>query len=63
MKLGRFVMLTVRIDGVQQQRAYSLVNSSNSSTLELGVKRHGHVSRYVTHPARLGGNPPLLQGS
>lgn len=51
---GQFVMVTVRIDGVQHQRAYSLVSSPNHSKLVLGVKQQGRVSNYLANTARAG---------
>lgn len=53
-KAGQFVMLTVRIDGVLQQRAYSLVSSPGSRPLVLGIKRQGRVSRYLADQAQVG---------
>ena len=51
---GQFVMLTVRIDGVQHQRAYSLVSSPDSTTLVFGIKKQGRVSRYLADRAQVG---------
>ncbi len=53
-KPGQFVMLTVRIDGVQHQRAYSLVSSPNDQYLVLGIKQQGLVSGYLATKARIG---------
>lgn len=53
-KPGQFVMLTVRIDGVQHQRAYSLVSSPEDRHLVLGIKKQGRVSNYLAHDARVG---------
>jgi len=54
MQPGRFIMVTVPVEGVQHQRAYSLVNSPDSRTLVLGIKRQGRVSRYLANQARVG---------
>ncbi|MEC7120199.1 MAG: FAD-binding oxidoreductase [Pseudomonadota bacterium] len=51
---GQFVMLTVRIDGVQHQRAYSLVSSPTSNKLVFGIKKQGRVSRYLAERAQIG---------
>lgn len=51
---GQFVMVTVRIDGVQQQRAYSLVSAPNAHTLVLGIKKQGRVSNYLGNQAKVG---------
>ncbi|RZA09942.1 MAG: ferredoxin reductase [Moraxellaceae bacterium] len=51
---GQFVMLTVRIDGVQHQRAYSLVSSPQDGKLVLGIKKQGRVSNYLANTARVG---------
>ncbi len=51
---GQFVMLTVRIDGVQHQRAYSLVSSPTDDKLVLGIKKQGRVSNYLASKARAG---------
>lgn len=53
-KAGQFVMLTVRVDGVHHQRAYSLVSSPGSPFLVFGIKRQGRVSRYLADQARVG---------
>lgn len=53
-KPGQFVMVTVRIDGVQHQRAYSLVSSPDDSHLVLGIKKQGRVSNYLAKQARRG---------
>lgn len=53
-KPGQFVMLTVRINGVQHQRAYSLVSSPDDKQLVLGIKQQGLVSRYLANNARVG---------
>lgn len=53
-KAGQFVMLTVRIDGVQQQRAYSLVSPPGSNKLVLGIKKQGRVSRHLADRAQVG---------
>ena len=51
---GQFVMVTVRIDGVQHQRAYSLVSSPSHDKLVLGIKKQGRVSNYLANSARVG---------
>lgn len=53
-KPGQFVMVTVRIDGVQHQRAYSLVSSPDDSHLVLGIKKQGRVSNYLASQAHRG---------
>ena len=53
-KPGQFVMLTVRIDGIQHQRAYSLVDSPNGKQLILGIKKQGLVSSYLADNAMVG---------
>lgn len=61
-KPGQFVMLTVRIDGVQHQRAYSLVSSPNDGKLVLGIKKQGRVSNYLANSARAGDVIEITQG-
>ena len=51
---GQFVMVTVRIDGVQHQRAYSLVSYPTESHIVLGIKKQGRVSNYLANDARVG---------
>jgi ferredoxin-NADP reductase len=51
---GQFVMVTVRIDGVLHQRAYSLVSSPSHDKLVLGIKKQGRVSNYLANSARAG---------
>ncbi len=51
---GQFVMVTVRIDGVQHQRAYSLVSYPDDSHIVLGIKKQGRVSNYLANDARVG---------
>jgi ferredoxin-NADP reductase len=53
-KAGQFVMVTVRVDGVQHQRAYSLVSSPSEGKLVLGIKKQGRVSNYLANNARAG---------
>lgn len=51
---GQFVMVTVRVDGVQHQRAYSLVSFPGDSSIVLGIKKQGRVSNYLANDARVG---------
>ena len=60
---GQFVMLTVRIDGIQHQRAYSLVSSPDSKTLVFGIKKQGRVSRYLADRAQVGDVIEISQAS
>lgn len=53
-KPGQFVMVTVRINGVQHQRAYSLVSSPADDRLVLGIKKQGKVSNYMANNAKAG---------
>ena len=53
-KAGQFVMVTVRVDGVQHQRAYSLVSNPGDGRLVLGIKKQGRVSNYMANTARAG---------
>lgn len=52
-KPGQFVMVTVRVDGVQHQRAYSIV-SHKKEQIVLGIKKQGRVSNYLANNARAG---------
>jgi ferredoxin-NADP reductase len=51
---GQFVMVSVRIEGVMQQRAYSLVSSPDEHHLVIGVKKQGRVSNYLGSQAKVG---------
>lgn len=53
-KPGQFVMVTVRINGVQHQRAYSLVSYPTDHHIVLGIKKQGRVSNYLANTARAG---------
>lgn len=53
-KAGQFVMVTVRVDGVQHQRAYSLVSKPSDGKLVLGIKKQGRVSNYLANTAQAG---------
>ncbi|MEY2862779.1 MAG: hypothetical protein RLY58_486 [Pseudomonadota bacterium] len=60
---GQFVMVTVRINGVQQQRAYSLVSSPKDGKLVLGIKKQGRVSNYLGNDAQVGDVIEITQAS
>lgn len=51
---GQFVMLSVKIDGVTQQRAYSVVSNPSATQLVLGIKKQGRVSNYLANIAQVG---------
>lgn len=51
---GQFVMVTVRVDGVQHQRAYSLVSFPGDSSIVLGIKKQGRVSNYLANDVCVG---------
>ena len=46
---GQSVLLTVKIEGVYQQRSYSIVQVSAQGEIQLGIKVQGLVSRAVQH--------------
>lgn len=60
---GQFVMVSVRIDGVMQQRAYSIVSSPDEDHIVLGIKKQGRVSNYLATQARVGDIIDLTQAA
>lgn len=53
---GQFVFVTVQIHGVNEQRAYSIVNapSKHTDTIRLAVKVQGSVSGYLANKLSVG---------
>lgn len=53
---GQFVFVTVQINGVNEQRAYSIVNapSRDHATITLAAKVQGKVSRYLAQDLKVG---------
>ena len=51
---GQFVLVTVQIDGVNHQRAYSLVSAPGERPLRLGVRVQGRVSRHLATKVSVG---------
>lgn len=50
---GQFVMLSVPIEGVRHQRAYSIV-SLPGEPLQIAIKQQGKVSRFLAEQAKTG---------